>query len=308
MKMREDSWWRGHPHQAMILLFLTMTMVATGALTAACGGAGEDSSTDKHITIGYIPWDEDIAVTYLWKDILEGQGYAVELQQLEVGPLFDGVASGDLDLFFDVWLPTTHGTYWNQYGDQVEQLGEWYDQASLTWAVPEYVQDVNSISDLRGKGEIFGGEIVGIEAGAGLTEASRDRVIPQYDLGAEYTLRTSSTPAMLAQLERAIERQEPVVVTLWHPHWAYSAYPIKDLADPHGALGGTERLYVIGRPGFSRDQPEVTQWISRFRLNDEQLSTLEHVVVQEYPDNPQQGATQWLADHPDFLQGLGITP
>ncbi len=162
------------------------------------------------------------------------------------------------------------------------------------------------ISDLKGKANIFGGQIVGIEAGAGLTEASRDEVLPRYGLDNEYTLRTSSTPAMLAELERAISKREPVVVTLWRPHWAYSAYPIKDLEDSNGALGQAEQLYVIGRPGFRSEQPQVAEWVSNFKLNDQQLSSLENLVVQEKKDNPQQGAKQWLADNPDFLQSLGI--
>lgn len=297
-----EKYWSTRGTQIIGLVFAALLLAVP-----ACGSEDGGDSTGRNITIGYIPWDEDIAVTYLWKEILENQGYTVELQPLEVGPLFDGVANGDLDLFFDVWLPTTHETYWDRYGDQVEQLAQWYDQASLTWAVPEYVEGVDSIADLRGKGQLFGGEVVGIEAGAGLTEASREEVIPHYDLGGEYTLRTSSTPAMLAQLERSIERQEPVIVTLWHPHWAYSAYPIKDLEDPEGALGATERLYVIGRMGFSADQPEVASWVSRFKLDDEQLSTLSNLVIQEHADNPQQGAKQWLADNPDFLQSLRIS-
>src|SRR5690554_1100356 len=46
-----------------------------------------------------------------------------------------------------------------------------------------------------------------------------------------WELQTSSTPTMLTELETALENCEPIVVSLWHPHWAYAAYSIKDLED-----------------------------------------------------------------------------
>lgn len=279
-------------------------LLAIAFIVTGCGGS-EQQQKDE-LTIGYIPWDEDVAVTYLWKDLLEQQGYAVKMQLLEVGPLFAGVARGDLDLFFDVWLPTTHKSYWEQYGDKVEKLGQWYDDASLEWAVPAYVEDVNSIADLKGKADEFDHEVIGIEAGAGLTEASKDKVIPEYGLGDEYTVKTSSTPAMLEELKRSIDARKPIVVTLWHPHWAYSAYQLKDLKDPKGALGGTETISVIAKQGFSDDFPEVTKWIKNFSMEDQQLASLENEIRKAGEGNEGKGVDTWLQNNPDFPASLGM--
>src|SRR5690606_42055743 len=57
-------------------------------------------------------------------------------------------------------------------------LGIWLDEAPLTWTVPTYLEDINSIADLQGNGDLFGGQVVGIEPSAGLTRISRDEVIP----------------------------------------------------------------------------------------------------------------------------------
>ncbi len=279
-------------------------LLAIAFIVTGCGGS-EQQQKDE-LTIGYIPWDEDVAVTYLWKDLLEQQGYAVKMQLLEVGPLFAGVARGDLDLFFDVWLPTTHKSYWEQYGDKVEKLGQWYDDASLEWTVPAYVEDVNSIADLKGKADEFDDAVIGIEAGAGLTEASKNKVIPEYGLGDEYTVKTSSTPAMLEELKRSIDARKPIVVTLWHPHWAYSAYQLKDLEDPKGALGGTETISVIAKQGFSDDFPEVTKWIKNFSMADEQLASLENEIRKAGEDNEGKGVDTWLQNNPDFPASLGM--
>src|SRR3546814_13990338 len=72
-------------------------------------------------------WSSDVCSSdlYLWQHVLEENGFDVTLEQLDVAPTFVGVAEGDLDLFFDTWLPITHEDYWTQYGDQVEDLGVW---------------------------------------------------------------------------------------------------------------------------------------------------------------------------------------
>ena len=42
---------------------------------------------------------------------------------------------------------------------------------------------------------------------------------------------------------RMVDRSsEDIVVTLWRPHWAYTAFPIKDLEDPQGKLGDFDGL------------------------------------------------------------------
>lgn len=290
---------RGRFATALVLaLMLALTGVFAGGCsseTTSDGGASGGEAAGGTIKIGWIPWDEDIAATYLWKRVLEDEGYTVELTQLDVAPVFEGVASGDLDLFLDAWLPSTHEDYWAEYGDRLEDLAVWYDNGLLTWAVPEYM-DVDSIEDLAGMEDELDGRIVGIEPGAGLTRVSREAVMPGYGLDA-FELVEGSTPAMLAELERAIKDEAPIVVTLWRPHWAYSVFPIKDLADPEGALGEAEEIHAIARAGFSDDFPEVAEWIAAFRMNDDQLAGLEDLVLNEYGAGQEEAAVEeWLSD------------
>ncbi|MCY9026576.1 glycine/betaine ABC transporter substrate-binding protein, partial [Priestia megaterium] len=56
--------------------FIMLTIVIM-LLVSACGNSNTASSTTtkKEITIGYIPWDEAVAVTFLWKELLEEKGY-----------------------------------------------------------------------------------------------------------------------------------------------------------------------------------------------------------------------------------------
>ncbi|WP_432429535.1 glycine betaine ABC transporter substrate-binding protein [Salinilacustrithrix flava] len=288
-------------------LRLLGALLALALFVAACGDddaettAGDDPATEEAagdggtIEIGMIPWDEDIAVTHLWTHILEEQGYTVETTQLDAAPTFQGLAAGDLDVFLDAWLPSTHEDYWDEYGDELEDLGTWYDQGTLNLAVPSYV-DVDTIGDLAGQAEMFDGQIIGIEPGAGLTRVTREEAMPGYGLEG-YTLVEGSTPAMLAELERALDNEEPVVVTLWHPHWAYAAYDIKDLEDPDGLMGGAEELHAVARSGFSEEFPEVAEWFGSFELTDDQLASLEDLMFNTYDSGQEAEAVdEWLQD------------
>lgn len=281
----------------MTALVLALMLALTGGLAGGCAATDDvvDGTQEQTVRIGWIPWDEDVAVTYLWKRVLEDEGYGVELTQLDVAPVFEGVASGDLDLFFDTWLPSTHEDYWAEYGDRLEDLGTWYDNASLTWAVPEYM-DIDSIDDLVGMEDELDGRIVGIEPGAGLTRLSREAVLPDYALDG-YELLEGSTPAMLAELDRSIKNEKPIVVTLWRPHWAYTAFPIKDLADPKGSLGSAELIHAVARSGFTADFPDVAEWVGAFEMNDDQLAELENLVLNEYGSGQEEAAVEeWLSD------------
>lgn len=291
---------------------LAVCFLALAGLLAACGGddePGDGNATDNgsggeasgSIEIGYIPWDEDIAVTYLWQHVLEEQGYDVTVTQLDVAPTFQGVADGSLDLYFDVWLPVTHEDYWNEYGDQVEDLGDWYDNAKLTIAVPNYV-DAQSIGDLVGMEDIFDGQIIGIEPSAGLSRVTQDEAIPTYGLDG-YELVTSSTTAMLASLKSAIDDEEPIVVTLWRPHWAYAAFDIRDLEDPEGAMGDAEVIKNIGRIGFSEDFPEVADAIKAWTMNDDLLGSLED-LIQQNPDDIPGAVAEWVEANREYVDSM----
>ena len=112
--------------------------------TQQVGGAD-----DKHITIGTVPWAETIATSNLWKELLEQQGYTVELKNLEIAALYTGVAQGQIDLF-TTSTPKVHED-WERFSDDFVDVGTWYDTLIQGFAVPEYV-DAHSITDIKGRG------------------------------------------------------------------------------------------------------------------------------------------------------------
>lgn len=269
---------------------------ATSGDTASSGGG-------KEITIGYIDWDEDVAVTHLWKKVLEDKGYKVKMQHVsDAGPVYVGLDRGDVDLFMDGWLPVTHKAYWDKFGKNLTDIQPWYTNTKLTIAVPTYMK-IDSIDQIKSMGGKVDNKIVGIEAGAGLTAAAK-KMQKDYGLN-DWKLQTSSTPAMLAALKKATDAKKPIVVTLWRPHWAYSQFPIKDLKDPKGSMGKTEKIHAVGTKSFAKDFPQVTSMLKNFTMDDKQLAALESATVQKNKSNPAKGVDEWLKANPDFVKSLG---
>src|SRR6056297_2120553 len=200
----------------------------------SCGGnqqQGSDESQEE-VTILYPNWAEGIAFTHLAKVALENQDYDVTLTNLEPGIIYGELSKDDAkgDVFLDAWLPNTHKDYWADYGDKLVKLGESFSVGTTGLVVPTYVP-INSIEELNENKEKFNGEIIGIGGGAGI-HANTIKAIEAYDLDFEQI--TSSGPAMVASLEKAINDQEWVVVTGWKPHFMWASHDLKYLEDPKG--------------------------------------------------------------------------
>ncbi|MFD9519913.1 ABC transporter permease/substrate binding protein [Streptomyces sp. NPDC059979] len=285
---------------------VVLALVAGGLNTFGGASAQEDGPAGaanigkgRTLNVGYIPWDEGIASTFLWKELLERRGFKVDAKQLELGALFTGLAGGRLDFQTDAWLPVTQAEYWEKYGKQLDDLGSWYGPTSLELSVPSYVKDVRSLADLKGKSGQFKGRIIGIEPSAGVMSALKEKVLKEYGLDAEYQVVDGSTPGMLSELKRAYEKKEPVAVVLWSPHWAYSAYDLTKLEDPKGAWGTGDGIHNVARKGFAADEPEVARWLSSFKLTEEQLTSLEAKIQETGKGKEQQAVRAWLKDNPE---------
>ena len=288
---------------AITALGITASLALAGCSGDGAGGtnSGGDGAEDKGtITLGFLPsWTDGLSTAYLLQDQLEKIGYTVEMKTLtEAGPLYTGLAQGDVDMYPSAWPELTHAEYMDTYGDDIEDIGTYYENAKLTLAVPEY-SELNSIEDLKGKGADFDGKIIGIEPGAGLT-AQTEKMIPAYGLEGEYELVTSSTAAMLTELKTATDAQEDLVVTLWRPFWANEAFGMKDLEDPMGAIGEAEGLHFLGHKGFAEEFPEAAELIEKIKLDDAQYGSLEDMVVNEYGEGKEAEAVDaWLEEHGD---------
>ncbi|MDQ0191149.1 glycine betaine ABC transporter substrate-binding protein [Alicyclobacillus cycloheptanicus] len=289
------------------LIGLTSAVVVA-ALVAGCGTTGNSTSNgtgnqagtqstsgSKDITLGMINWSEDVAVTYLWQDILKSKGYNVTIKEFsDPGPMYTGLADNSLNVYLDTWLPITHQQYIDKFGSDYVDLGKWY-QGSTTegFVVPDYVykQGIHTISDLESHASLFGGQIVGIEAGAGETGLAQ-KAIQEYGL-TNMKLVTSSTAAMLSQLKTDYAQKKPVVVTLWSPHWAFTAYKLDYLSDPKHAFGQAGWIQTEANKQWASSNPTVAGWLKNFKMTPDQLGTLEQDINKDSA-NPDQGVQEWM--------------
>lgn len=274
------------------LLFALLVAMSVGTVMAQ----------DETIDIGYVLWDSEIASTHVVAAVLmDDLGYDVELTSVDAGPMWTGVAQGDFDAIVAAWLPATHEAYWEQYGDDLVDLGPNLDGADIGWAVPAYV-DVDSIADLNDHADEFGGEIIGIDPGAGLMAAS-DRAMEVYALD-DFTLLDGSDAAMTAALDRAISREEPIVVTSWRPHWMWAAYDLKYLEDPQGVFGDAESIHTVLNADWAENgaPQDVRDFLDAFYWTGEQMGAVMLMITQDGME-PMEAARAWIADNRDVVEG-----
>ncbi|WP_416477609.1 ABC transporter permease/substrate binding protein [Streptomyces sp. LKA04] len=303
--------WSYRPRPQVAVIGVVILGLVAGGM-GVFGGSGDSEAVangknvgqGKKVTLGYVPWDEGVASTFLWKEILEQRGYEVEAKQFDAGPLYTSLAQGDIDIVTNSWLPTTHAQYWKKYGDRLDDLGSWYDNTSLELTVPAYMKDVNTLADLKGKAGQFGGKITGIESSAGEMALLKDKVAKECGLDKEYKVVDSSTPAMLAELKRAMSKKEPIVVTLWSPHWAYNDLDLKKLKDPKGAWGKGDGVHTLSRKGFAGDDPTAAKWMKDFKLDEKQLTSLEAEINKAGKGKQQDAVRTWLKSNPDLVDKL----
>ncbi|WP_231514975.1 glycine betaine ABC transporter substrate-binding protein [Oceanobacillus salinisoli] len=139
-------------------------------------------------------------------------------------------------------------------------------------------------------------EIVGIEPGSGTMNIAEETV-ETYNLDLE--LLPSSEPAMVTELQNAIKNEEPIVVTLWQPHWMFSEYDLKFLEDPKGTLGESENIHTMVREGLEDDHLSAYQFLDNFYWEVEDMN---EVMAKFGPDNsvePREAAEEWIENNRD---------
>jgi glycine betaine/proline transport system substrate-binding protein len=285
-------------------LTVLVTALVAGLIVAGCGGGGESGSQNesKELNLAYIEWDENVAVSNLTKVLMEEElGYeSVELQLVDVGAAYQSVASGDVDGWQDAWLPGQQN-YLDEVEDQVEVFEPWYEgQTKYGIAVLDYMEGIQTIGDLENTDL---DSITGIEPGAAFHAQINDTVIPEYNLNMD--LVESSTPAMLAEVQRASNNQEPVAFLAWAPHWMNSKYNIRYLEDPKNAQGDFDEpmdVTTIVRTDLADDNPVAYEFMQAISLSPEEINTLEADIQEAGAENPEEGVKAWLEDNQDVVQ------
>lgn len=275
----------------------SLTRVLTGlgvlALIGMLSACGPRQQANE-INLVYVEWASEVASTNVLRVVLEEAGYDVKMTSVSAAAMWQSVASGDQDAFVAAWLPTTHGHYLEQVADRVEDLGPNLEGTRIGLVVPAYVE-IDSIEELAGHADRFGGRIIGIDPGAGIMSTT-ERAIDEYGLG--MNLVEGSDATMTGALRDAIRNEEWVVVTGWTPHWKEGRWELKYLEDPKGIYGGEEYIHTIVRAGLRDDMPEAYAILERFHWTPAQMAEL--MVMNEAGGDPYDNARQWMEANPEL--------
>lgn len=153
-------------------------------------------------------------------------------------------------------------------------------------------------------GEEVNYEIIGIDPGAGIM-ASTNKAIEDYEL-TDWTLVEGSGSAMTAMLERAIQNEQPIIVTGWTPHWMFNKYDLKYLEDPKKSYGEAEEIHTVARKGLQEDLPTAYEFLDRFQWTPEDMGEI-MIAIQD-GNSAEEAAAEWVEAHPDkvdeWISGL----
>lgn len=281
---------------AILLLF---TLILT-----ACGSSEQNAENEhlgeKKLTIPYVSWATEIASNHVIKEVLEEVGYDVTLKEVNTGAMFIAVADGAADAMISAWLPYTDVSYWEKFEDDLVDLGPNLKEAPLGLVVPSYME-IESIEDMKENNHDVGDStdwtITGIDPGSGqmlITEEAMDI----YGLE-EWNLQATSDASMMAALDRAIQREEDIIVTLWSPHWAHADYDLKYLEDPKGVFGEPDDIKTLARKGLEEDSPVAYQILQQFEWEKDDLEAV--MVEISNGMKPEEAAKKFVEENKDLV-------
>ncbi|WP_075617809.1 glycine betaine ABC transporter substrate-binding protein [Paenisporosarcina indica] len=162
--------------------------------------------------------------------------------------------------------------------------------ALLTLGLAACGNDGETSSESKSVGESVDNKITGIDPGAGIMEASANAII-DYKLE-DWDLVSGSSAAMTAALKKAYDKEEPIIVTGWTPHWMFAEYDLKYLEDPKGVFGGEEEIRTIARNGLKEDLPEAHQILSQFNWSQEDIG--EVMIAMQTGEKEEVAAQNWV--------------
>lgn len=285
--------------------FILALMALSLVVLAACGSSDEEGSSDGSenaeekgtITFAVTPWTSTVPPTKVARIIIEDMGYEVEETQADVSSTFVGLSRGDLDVFMDSWMPA-HENQFAEYEDSIENVATSYADADSGLVIPTYVEGIETVSDLKGREDEFGNKIYGIEEGASATEMMRD-LIEEADLDLE--LVTSSEGGMIAQAQREINQDNPVIFYGWRPHTMFNKLDIEVIEDDYGYFTPSD-VHVLANNELDEKAPEVYEFLQNWSIP---LEDVEEMIVKiEDGQDEREVAQEWVDENQDKVDEM----
>jgi len=290
--------------------------------------ADGDRGTQETITLAIQPWNGSAVNVAVAKQLLEQElGYSVETVDLDENAAWSAINSGDVDAVLEVW-PSGHAQNIIDFIEDgnVDNAGELGPIGKIGWWIPTYMVDQHP--ELATWEGFEDPELAGLFATAETGDLGQflggDPSFVQYDeeiignLGlALEVVYAGSEEAILAAVDAAYSREEPVLVYLWTPHSAFNSYDLTEVELPAytdecgesqaAGDGGVDCAYpsdvlfkIVGE-GLATAAPDADHLIRAMSYGTaDQIEMLAAVELEGA--SIEEAAAAWIEAHPDTWQ------
>lgn len=236
-----------------------------GALSlSAMPALAEVESTDP-IKLTLHDWTGQLLTTNLMGEVLKKAGYNIDYVQADYIAQFAGLKTGDLHVAMEIWETTGREAMDEATGTgNVQNLGETGMQAIEEWWYPSYMKEtcpglpdweaLNACAEAFSTAETapMGRYLGGPVTWGGFDDERVEALEMDFEV-----VHAGTDAALFAELESAYQRQAPIVLWVYAPHWAptkfdgefveFPAYTSECYSDP--AWGSNpDMAYDCGKP------------------------------------------------------------
>ncbi len=292
------------------------TATSALALALTTGTALADAHADcGTVTFSDVGWTDITATTAATTVVLEALGYETEINILSVPVTYVSLAEGDVDVFLGNWMPTMEADI-APYRDAgtVDTVRANLEGAKYTLATNAAgaALGITSFDSIAGALDALDGQIYGIEPGNDGNRLILDMIAADaFGLGAaDFDVVESSEQAMLAQVQRASDRDEPIVFLGWEPHPMNANFDLTYLEGGDDWFGpdlGGATVYTNTRAGYVEACPNVGALLTNLSFTLAMENEIMAGILDDGMD-PAEAATAWMAANPDavmaWLEGV----
>lgn len=288
-----------------------LSSLSTLAIVASASMAAADCS---EVVFSDVGWTDITATTAATTTVLEALGYETDIKILSVPVTYTSMASGDIDVFLGNWMPTMEGDIapYREAGT-VETVRANLEGAKYTLAVNSAATElgIKDFADIAAHADALEGKIYGIEPGN-----DGNRLIQSMIDGGSFGLNgfevvESSEQGMLAQVERASRKGEPVVFLGWEPHPMNANFEMGYLTGGDEFFGpnfGGATVFTNTRKGYVEECPNVGKLLTNLEFSLAMENEIMGAILNDGED-PADAASAWLKANPDAFMGWldGVT-
>lgn len=260
------------------------------------------TAQDRTIRLGQVGLSFYAVVGGIAQEVLEQDGYKVEVTSGSHGEIFPKLGAGEVDILAAAWLPDGHAPLYAKVKDVTFVVGELYGDARLYWAVPDYVPAdlVRSIDDLK-KPDVaakMDKRIRGIGASSGLMVGAV-KIREAYGLDAAgYEVIPGEAKDWIANFKQAVAEQRWLVMPLWQPQWINAAYKVRVLDDPKGVYGKGDTAVLLGHQALKgKLAPKTLDRLANIKLSVSAVTQMD-LWVNVDGLSPREAAKKWLSANP----------